>query len=289
MTTVVGVHGIGNYHHYADAGNSAESASAALSGEWAAALRRGLAARPVPAPAPRLRVAYYAHLLHRGTAQGPDDVRFLDDTEQDLLIALVDKHAPAAIAQGRRTLRARAAADWITRRLGDRALGLALTFVREANAYLHSDTRRQQARCAVAEAIARDRPRVVIAHSLGTVIAYETLWEHPELPVDLLLTLGSPLAMPGVIFELLHPAPVSGRGRRPPAVAAWANLADVGDIVAIPRTGLAPHFDGVTQDAPEIVIGERDFHSVSGYLAAAETAAALEPYLQRPGTTRPDS
>lgn len=279
MTTIVGVHGIGNYHYVA-ASSSVESATDVISDEWTGALAQGLSDFGTsPLTRLRLRVAYYAHLLHRGTAQGRDDVAFLDEGEQGLLIDWVDQLAPAGVPQGRRTARARSAADWLTRHLGDQALGLALKFVREANAYLNSDTRRQKVRDAVAGAIARDPSRVVIAHSLGTVVTYEALWEHPELSVDLLLTLGSPLAMPKVIFDRLDPAPVSGRGQRPPRVAAWANLADVGDIVAIPHAGLAPHFDGITYDAPAIVIDKAAFHSVTRYLAAPETATVLMPYL----------
>ena len=35
-----------------------------------------------------------------------------------------------------------------------------------------------------------------MAHSLGTVMAYEALHAHPDLHVYLLVTLGSPLALP---------------------------------------------------------------------------------------------
>ena len=35
-----------------------------------------------------------------------------------------------------------------------------------------------------------------MAHSLGTVVAYEALHAHPGLHVYLLVTLGSPLALP---------------------------------------------------------------------------------------------
>jgi hypothetical protein len=220
-------------------------------------------------------VAYYAHLLHRGTAQGGDDPAYLDDEAQDLLVAWVDQLAPAGVPQGPRTARARAAGDWLSRHLGDRVLGYALTFVREVNTYLRDDGRRQRVRDAVAEAIAEQRPRIVIAHSLGSVVAYETLWEHPELSADLLLTLGSPLAMPRVIFDRLDPPPSGDRGQRPPGVAAWVNLADVGDIVAIPRDGLSPHFDGVTRDNPAIVIDDHAFHTIDRYLAARETAEVI--------------
>jgi hypothetical protein len=273
MTTIVGVHGIGNYHFVPEADGSVETATKAISRTWSAALGH------------EIRVAYYAHLLHRGTAQGADDVEFLDEDAQDLLVDWIDQLAPAGVPQGPRTARARGAADWLVRHMGKQALGAALKFVREVSTYLGSEPRRQQAREAVAGTIAGvfagngDRARIVIAHSLGTVVAYETLWQHPELEADLLVTLGSPLAMPSVIFDRLDPEPVDGRGQRPPSVAAWANLADIGDIVAIPRDGLSPHFRGLTSDDPAITIDRNAFHTVDRYLAAPETAAALGPYL----------
>jgi pimeloyl-ACP methyl ester carboxylesterase len=164
----------------------------------------------------------------------------------------------------------------------NQVLGFALTFAREVSTYLRSGQRRQAVRDAVAELIGQVRPRIVIAHSLGSVVTYETLWQHPELTIDLLVTLGSPLAMPRVVFPRLDPEPVNGRGRRPPGVAAWVNLADMGDIVAIPQAGLLPYFDGVTRDEPAIVIDKTAFHSVWRYLTARETAEVLVPCIAGP-------
>jgi hypothetical protein len=284
VTVIVGVHGIGNYHYRAHA-DSVRAAADTISAAWTVALGKGLAglresaAFDGSAGLVAARVAYYSHLLHRGTPQGSDDPAYLDEDAQDLLIAWVDQLAPAGVPQGPRTARARAAGDWLSRHLGDRVLGYALTFVREVHTYLRDDSRRQQVRDAVAEVIAQHRPRILIGHSLGSVVAYETLWQHPELSADLLVTLGSPLAMPHVIFDRLDPRPSGGRGHRPPGAAGWANLADVGDIVAIPRDGLSPHFDGVTHDNPAIVIGEHTFHRIDQYLAAREIAEVVAPLL----------
>ena len=82
MTTIVGVHGIGNYHYVAARG-SVESATDAIGADWTTALQQGLADCGLARSAwPQLRVAYYAHLLHRGIPQGRDDVTFLDEDEQ---------------------------------------------------------------------------------------------------------------------------------------------------------------------------------------------------------------
>ena len=46
------------------------------------------------------------------------------------------------------------------------------------------------------------------------------------------------------------------------------------DIVAIPRSGLAPHFTGVERDV-DVVIGKNDFHTVASYLRCPEVAAVV--------------
>ncbi|MFI6483425.1 hypothetical protein ACIBH1_36235 [Nonomuraea sp. NPDC050663] len=94
-------------------------------------------------------------------------------------------------------------------------------------------------RAAAQESLAKlvdDDTRVVVAHSLGSVVAYEALAAHPEWPVKSLVTLGSPLGLPNLIFDRLTPAPTPGppvRGAWPGAVEQWTNIADRGDIVAV--------------------------------------------------------
>ena len=72
--------------------------------------------------------------------------------------------------------------------------------------------------------------RVVVAHSMGTVVAYEVLCAHPEWNVDLLLTIGSPLGGEWV-FGQLRPPPEDDLGSWPGSVGRWVNIASVGDRV----------------------------------------------------------
>ena len=58
--------------------------------------------------------------------------------------------------------------------------------------------------------------KVIVAHSLGSVIAYETLCAHPEWFEITLVTLGSPLGIRNLIFDRLRPAPTAGIGCWPP-------------------------------------------------------------------------
>src|SRR5262245_56372087 len=65
--------------------------------------------------------------------------------------------------------------------------------------------------------------RVIVAHSLGTVLSYMALSNHPQWSVPMLVTLGSPLASP-MIFGQLDPAPVDGQGVWPGGVERWVNI-----------------------------------------------------------------
>jgi len=271
MIRAVGIHGIGNYGYFRDLG-SAAAASTAMSSAWSEWLTAGLAGITTA----KLHVAYYAHCLHRGTPQGADDVAILGPAAQDLLIAWVRELQPVRqIAQGPRTAQARQAADWVTRHFGLLTRLFVLTFCREVETYLSSSAsaRRLAAREIAAEAIDQYHPDVVIAHSLGSVVAYETLWAYPALPSVTLVTIGSPLAMPTLLNRLM-PRPVNSLGQRPPPVTRWVNVADVGDLVAVPRGGLRQRFDNV-EDATDVVIGSWDFHSAEGYLRCPDVGRYL--------------
>lgn len=76
----------------------------------------------------------------------------------------------------------------------------------------------------------------LVGHSMGSVIAYEALWEltHEdgrEVPVDLFVTLGSPLAMSYVQRRLLGVG--DGSGRYPAGIRKWVNVSAVGDLVSV--------------------------------------------------------
>jgi hypothetical protein len=283
MTCVVGVHGIGNYTYIARSGGNLDAAIKQISQNWSASLNSGLGKAGVEARRPEdLRVAYYAHLLHRGTSQGAaDDPGHLDDHAQSLLVAWVQELTSRPVpqlAQGPLTARARAAADWLSRHYPETVRRAAISFCREVGTYQAQQNRRKAVREMIAETIRAQQPDILIGHSLGSVIAYEALHASPDLKIRLLLTIGSPLAMPGVIFNRLDPAPVNNRGTRPPGVGVWANIADVGDIVAIPRGGMTHRFDGVSSDT-EAIISKRAFHGVQHYLACTETAKTVIPFL----------
>ena len=115
------------------------------------------------------------------------------------------------------------------------------------------------------------RTRVVVAHSLGSVVAYEVLADLPA-PASLdLVTLGSPLGHRPVVGEGLRPALQDGLGRWPTIVRHWTNITAVGDPVA----------DGHPVDRVFFGVEERRIdnghrpHDPEPYLCARATGEAI--------------
>jgi hypothetical protein len=214
-----------------------------------------------------LRAAYYAHLLREtGTQGGP-----LSTDAEELFAAFVAPWVPESQpsgAQGRLSQPLRAGLSRIAQHLHlteKSAQALLKLFASEVAAYLRTEgTFTPKARIidTVAEVI--NGADVVVAHSLGSVVAYETLWKYGQ-EVPLLVTVGSPLAFPNVVFPRLSPAPVDGLGAKPPGVGQWSNLADHGDIVAVPAGGVRRSFTGVSEDLHD-TIARVDFHRLTNYL-----------------------
>jgi hypothetical protein len=75
---------------------------------------------------------------------------------------------------------------------------------------------------------------MLIAHSMGTIIAYDVLRrlgrDDPQFRVDHLVTIGSPLGMPHVKYKIQQENDLV---RTPSIVGRWTNFADRRDVVAI--------------------------------------------------------
>ncbi|WTW94982.1 serine peptidase [Streptomycetaceae bacterium NBC_01309] len=285
MTRIVAVHGVGNHVP----GYAAAEVSAERSVRWAADLATGL--QLADPGALDVAYAYYAPHLHAGVPVAQSDPLAEDaldhlDADAAQLAAqwLEAVDLPDVTPQGRLAVPLRAAVELLAERYSlDGRLTRAFVAVAfpEVARYVRTpdSPARLAARDEVARTIAGHRPRVVVAHSLGTVVTYEALHAHPELSVDLLITLGSPLALPNGVFHRLNPAPgaYTGRGIRPPGVARWVNIADRGDPVAVLRP-LGDYFTNVDSDLPDS-IAPFDFHMATNYLRCPATANALRAYL----------
>lgn len=143
---------------------------------------------------------------------------------------------------------------------------------------------------------------LLMAHSLGSVIAWDTLWNlsHATQPgradagVDLFLTLGSPLGTRFVRRRLLG-AQESGARRYPQGIRRWRNLAGLGDLTALGhrfaddyaemlRLGLVEEIsDQVNLVNPFRGQEGLNVHKCYGYFVSTVTGAAIADWWRASG------
>jgi PGAP1-like protein len=286
---VVGIHGIAHTH----------LTSPEIEREWLPALQGGLEEAGFPRIAKEdFTIAAYGALFRpSGTRAGnlpkltAEDVK--DEWEELLLIEWWREAAalsgvnrsthnplgedptiqdPDFEGRGRtptsvqRALRQLAKSRFFNKLGGERAVLFLLKQVRE---YLHNWEMKQAVQKRVIEKVTPET-RVIIGHSLGSIVAYECLCAHPEWNVQTLVTLGSPLGISPLVFDALTPHPQEGQGTHP-NVKQWFNVADQGDIVALEKE-LAPRFGSVVDC---LVHNGWESHSATRYLNARETGQAI--------------
>ena len=137
---------------------------------------------------------------------------------------------------------------------------------------------------------------LLVGHSLGSVIAYDTLWELSRGDrreggrVDLFMTLGSPLASP-MIVRGVRGAGHEGRERYPGNIDRWQNFSSLGELTALhPR--LAPDYgdmvaEGLLKSLLDVTgfynhyrdRGKLDVHTSYGYLITRPVAESIAEWL----------
>jgi hypothetical protein len=134
------------------------------------------------------------------------------------------------------------------------------------------DAMRGRLRSTLAEV---DGPAVVIAHSLGSIIAYDVLREAgPRRDIPLLLTVGSPLGVTEIQDLVTTPL------RVPDGVAAWRNVADGRDLVALDRT-LRPEYAPADRVTDFLVVNDSaNHHGIRQYLSTAPVRDAVDALVR---------
>lgn len=274
MATVVGVHGIAQEQLGEDT----------LINAWAPALRNGLriAARPAAPPPIDFDLAYYGD-------------RFLSEADQGLPVMKGPNHVagndlPGELSSAEVEFLQAVAADIpvdetkapkgspkvpdvllpMTQRLCRRFDGwVVVAFVPlllQVRLYLEDDDLAEDLRARVIEKIGAGC-NVLIGHSLGSVVAFETLALNPDLQVGTLMTIGSPLSMKTVATRLRAGRPAElgadGGAWMPGAVARWVNIYDKSDPVA--GAGVACRLWSAAEDF-EVNNGNEP-HSIIHYLS----------------------
>lgn len=149
---------------------------------------------------------------------------------------------------------------------------------------------RQILKTSLRQARDAERPIMLMAHSMGSVIAYESLWQMSRanrelIRIDMLLTMGSPLGQ-NYIQSRLKGNDAIGNVRYPNNIRNWVNLSAVGDLTAIVaelrhgfaemlEAGLIENIDDRQVDNWFRLDGVLNTHSEYGYLANPETAAIV--------------
>jgi hypothetical protein len=131
---------------------------------------------------------------------------------------------------------------------------------------------------------------VLVAHSMGSVIAYDVLRElgdDSELQIEHLITIGSPLGLPIVAKKIRQEF---NKNQTPAIVRRWTNVSDPGDKVAL-DCRLADEYDrnaakiGVEDvfivNGYRSPVGDANNHKSYGYLRAPEFTALLKDALVR--------
>jgi hypothetical protein len=149
---------------------------------------------------------------------------------------------------------------------------------------------RQLLKVPLLAASAAGRPILLIGHSMGSVIAYDSLWELSHchgnpLTIDLFLTMGSPLGQ-RLIQKKLMGNSLDGKDRYPNNIRRWKNLTAVGDLTAI-DPWLADDFKEMLElsllddiEDEEVLnyfrlSGVLNVHAEYGYLANEKTALTI--------------
>jgi hypothetical protein len=142
-------------------------------------------------------------------------------------------------------------------------------FTHDVYVYLTNSAVRQVIDDGIRTALTPGVETIVVAHSLGTVVAYNLLRREGHLrnwTVPLLVTVGSPLAVTAIRRTLKSFAPT----RTPECVAAWLNAMDSRDVVALypldPQNFPIDPPNPAIENKTDVNNNTDNRHGIAGYL-----------------------
>lgn len=284
---IIGIHGLNN-----------KPSKSNLIDLWVAAIMDGLRRNEgrTSAETPCFELVYWADVLH-----GPNSLA-------DWRYPVWDKGGPYPSYEDGiwDALRAQAwdaldtPLDLVKRWIGaDPASDIALQHVlTDLGRYYHEagirDALRGRLWSAIEEAHREDKRIMVIGHSMGSIVAYDTLRAigkvRRDVLVDHFITIGSPLGLPPVKFRIAEEEDLV---RTPSIVRKWTNQAERRDAVAF-DTHLAGDFqanDNGVRVQDDLVCndtvpardpkepGEIDHHNICGYLRTPEMSRIIRRFI----------
>jgi hypothetical protein len=268
---------------------------------WLATLQKGFEAADIPYPNPldadfpyygdaldarvaKSRLPLPKDITPKGDAESTPYEEFVRSSLKEMQLSASISDAEVAVEAGPIPATEKGIANWrLTQaiaRLIDKHFPNVTSytiesFLRDVFLYVSDRNVAREINAIVAAELTAE-PTIVIAHSLGTVVAYKVLLEQAaRVSLRRFITVGSPLGIRTIGSQL-------GVIRYPPADQIWYNGYDKGDIVAL-NPLKRPFF--VTN--PEITNYSRvrnttdNQHGIIGYLndptIARQVAEALSP------------
>jgi hypothetical protein len=281
MSVLVGVHGIGKQ----------QLGRHQLLAPWSQAVADGLErARGAVVDVPKLDLAFYGDLVWPQPKEGDNkakaaNVDFFDDLDDeevaDLAVSAGELISDGELAAAEKASPTKgytrapgplpSVLGALGRKFGSTAVVLFVGEFRQVRRYLRDPLIKAGVDKRVRDAVT-PTCRVLIGHSLGSVVAFEFVRNNPGHRLDLLLTLGSPLGLRLVRDRMADP----GHGRTavwevPVNVARWVNVRDMHDPVAC-AGDLTTWWPGVVD---RHVRNQGDAHAAERYLSKRETGLAI--------------
>jgi hypothetical protein len=285
--------------------------AAAVKAEWLDALGEGLAKNGLSLPIAEsdVRFPFYGDTLDQMTqGKGADDAADViikgvedDDTHKRFMSAVLEEvrkragitEDELAEAAGQDVI-TKGPLNWEWLQAVVRAIDQHVPFgsgaavalaTNDVYQYLRNTAIRQEIDRGVAAAIRPDVETVVVAHSLGTVVAYNLLrllgTDH-HWKVPLFVTVGSPLA----VGEIRKSVRSFASTRCPECAGAWFNAFDERDIVALraldpPSFPLDPTEPAI-HNKRDVKNRTTNRHGIAGYLDDPEVAKRIHAALSAP-------
>ena len=294
---IIGIHGLGN-----------KPPKELLKTWWKRSIREGLKAIKHPHFLFKFELVYWAHFFHH---------ELLDpgETNRRSPLFIEDPYAPAReFKKGEANPARQKLLDYIDKQLNKIFLNDDMSINYSAisdfiihhlfsdlesyysGTYLDANGQECPAKEIICEQLTsilkkyRKREILLIAHSMGSIIAYDVLTQSvPKIKINSLFTIGSPLGMPIVISKIIYEQrkvseKKSVRVQTPENIRKrWYNFSDLRDKVAI-YYRLSESYDKNSQQigpADKIIYNniEKNPHKSYGYLRAPEVSEAIHEFL----------
>jgi hypothetical protein len=271
VVDVLGLHGIGQQ----------QRGRLQMLPDWQAALGDGVErAKGATWPKPSIDLAYYGDVFladtdSKGEPQDPeamddDLVAFLEQVQDEV----VDLSQPLDVEDPAKGLKelpkplSRLAAR-LERRFGLAGKVLFFGDLVQVRRFQRDDGLAAAVLDRVRQMLSQN-PRLLIGHSLGSVVAYEALCQIRDHGITTLITLGSPLGLRS-IREAMSQEARDRMPNLPPGVLRWVNIYDPSDAVAL-AGGLAEYWPKVED---KTVDNENEPHAITRYLGKRVTGQTV--------------